>query len=96
MAQIRKICDGCKKPYWSPGADWQHRSCGTAQIGIESDIGVRTEVIGGGSTVASMHKEVSIRGSIPGRKQRWAKDKYNAYMREYMKRYRAKIKAQEA
>lgn len=73
----------CGKDYWFPGERWQHKDCASNtnasnRLGANhlSDVAVRNDAAASG-------------GSVEARpKQRWPRESYNAYMREYMRKKR--------
>ena len=73
----RRVCDGCGKDYWWPNARWQHEGCVLRSADTKSGV----EPVSG---------ERADREVDPGRKQRWSREAYNAYQREYMRKRRAK------
>ena len=70
--------------YWHPGQAWQHRDCV-----------VRVETVGGAlkksKKVAELVEKV-VETQILGKVNGWDREAYNAYMREYMRKWRAEKK----
>ena len=99
MPQIRKICYGCKKQYWDTArSHWQHATCGVSQ---PSDLGLNPTPVVSKDEVAESNsrrqgnpvpRSVGGGEQVGSKHQRWAKDKYNAYMKDYMKVYRRRSK----
>ena len=82
MSEKRR-CDGCGKDYWWPAAKWQHEGCVLHSVDTACD----AESVSG----APVNNEVErLPERLPERKQRWSKEAYNAYQREYMRKRRSK------
>ena len=98
-----RICEGCGKSYWWPAAGWQHEKCATnaatnilanvpevrltdATNGIEQSDrdmqGSESEAAGGHSV---RERDSGVAGKTQNRRSREA---YNAYQRQYMRKYR--------
>jgi len=86
MDDEENICEGCGKVYYPAGA-WIHAKC-------ENEA-----VVGNGLDRVSDTKDTGRRvegdvlqddGGVDKRKQRWTRKDYNAYQREYMRKWRKK------
>jgi len=84
----RRKCDGCGKEYWAT-QEWLHKGCerssGSNPAGGVDITGARDRIdlVSGGDDTA---KSVAT-------KQRWSRQAYNAYQRDYMRSYRLKKRA---
>lgn len=88
----KRVCDGCKKEYWWPGAKWQHARCG--------DGGSASRKAGSGVKRTAATVAVRARNDDyvpPGdakrvesgdKKQGWDRTKYNAYQKALMRERR--------
>ena len=70
---MRRVCNGCKKEYW-PNQGWLHEAC-------------RKSVDARNKEVVSDMVSPEVRRSGPP-KQRWSREAYNAYQRDYMRKRR--------
>ena len=70
-----KVCPGCGKRYWERQS-WQHEKCSN-DVGDNNGVSVVEEDKGD----RKQHQDI---------KQRWSREAYNAYMREYMRARRGK------
>jgi len=79
----KRICDGCGKEYWWPGAKWQHIGC------VKSDPPKRDEG-------KSRTRVVSVKKDRVAKPQTWTtREEYKAHMRAYMRDYMRKRRAEK-
>lgn len=87
MAEKRG-CDECGKDYWWPRAGWQHE----LKDGFYRCTGKPGRVVPV-EDIRKAEPSVVVGAGEPGKlesKQRWSREAYNAYQREYMRKWRAK------
>jgi len=90
----KRVCDGCGGRYW-PNQAWIHEGCGVRLDGAEekAQAVVLDEGVSGGSDDRNgvLDGEGGDKAeSLATMKQRWSRESYNAYQREYMRKRRAK------
>jgi len=77
----QRTCEGCGDLYWWPKGSWQHEGCAS-----NGHLTASNEVIP--EIQETPPKVTPAVHGINGTKQRWSRESYNAYMRDYMKRRR--------
>ena len=89
----KRVCDGCAKEFWWPGAQWQHDGC---VVAVQSSVlGVASNGVANSSSASNtVHlTKTDIAADEGVKKQRWDREKYNAYQRELMRERRAAEKS---
>jgi len=76
----------CGKSFW-PNQAWAHKSCGEAEASPVSEV---EEEMGRNAGSVLEGEVTQVFGSAL--KQRWDREKYRSYQREYMRKYRLKKK----
>lgn len=80
----------CGKSYWWPGARWQHEGCTNGASNNEASNENRLrKVVAEGLSEHGDAAPALGEGPVAARKQRWSREAYNAYQREYMRKRRA-------